>query len=158
VKVHLHSWVNSKVCGIGCSTLGIAYTKTAGMKVNIILYRTKNHNIPYDSYGPTTHGSDKQAKKADTYAKSKFLQDKSRQARTNSGKPQAYKNCCNACVTKIGLYLRNKLCLCHDPKCDMCMRALSTTIYFLSIAYLVAEIFIYHSNMCKHCNGFVAHW
>ena len=38
---------------------------------------------------------------------------------------QQPQNWCNACVAKIGLYLRNKSCLCHDPKCDMCVGVLS---------------------------------
>ena len=35
-------------------------------------------------------------------------------------------NQCNACVAKIGLYLRNQSCSCHDLKWDMCVGVLST--------------------------------
>ena len=34
---------------------------------------------------------------------------------------------------------------------------LSATFYLMSIACLVAKIFNYHSEMWKHCNGYVAH-
>jgi len=34
---------------------------------------------------------------------------------------QQPQNWCNACVAKIGLYLRNQSCLCHDLKWDMCV-------------------------------------
>ena len=34
---------------------------------------------------------------------------------------------------------------------------LPATIYFMSIAFLVDEVFNHHSNMWKHCNNFVAH-
>jgi len=39
---------------------------------------------------------------------------------------QGPQNHCNACVAKIGLYLRNQSCLCHDPKWDMCVGVIST--------------------------------
>jgi len=39
---------------------------------------------------------------------------------------QQQQNWCNACVAKIGLYLWNQWCLCHDTKWDMCVGALST--------------------------------
>src|SRR5882762_9981332 len=38
-----------------------------------------------------------------------------------------------------------------------CEYWLPATVYFMSIACLVAEIFNYYSKVSKHCNNFVAH-
>jgi len=71
---------------------------------------------------------------------------------------QQPQNQCNACDAKIGLYLRNQWCLCHDQKRDMCMGSL---VYLPQLISCQQHVWLlrYSSDVAtcgKHCISFVA--